>query len=915
MLASNTCEPLVLLQSTLDELTPGADSRNYFPEYRYRLPEWDFELGLSNPDPVVRLLEDFMYLSSNKQLEMLRSRKEYNFFDWIVDNVSNPMLDALLHAKLPTTEACIEHILAQSLSRGNLGLTRTLLAKDNTVLRTKALSANTDENRIENDHDQDHSFNALFEVAVHRDDTEIILHFLEATEDAGRISPLWNAQSPEVVELLLSYGASVNKLHKVRFSILIEPYSMTAVFWATYYGNTAVVQSLIKNGGDVNLAALDNSNSELGTPNCLGVTPLFAAIGRAVNELTRWGETKDGQDDSLQLIRVLLNAGADVNGPSNGIYKRLINSTRTLTPLQFASKAGHKTLSALLLDSGANINTPAFQHGSTALLGAVESGHADLAEMLLKRGANIDASGRDESRPPVTSLMVAVQQDDAAMVTLLMEAGANSNLPVVGRLGSSVIEIAELSLKGPEILQILMKFGALQTYEGQRRSQFIDAISKGDLSLICSMLDAGLNFSIPHGFRSQVLRRAIESGAETILSLLIQVGIDVNKLLILGEDLVPCHHKLSRKDKRFLGFEHITPLGYAIISRKLSRNTRLAIVSMMLDTNADPNRSIWSEKAPFLPPLHLATDLWLQRRLKKCDGLDEYSEYDEFGEGFEPQLIRLLVERGASVNLMGSRYRHSMFNSARNQWTVLSLLAGDPLWSKSCESLNLAEMILKASKNVSAAGLGALVVAANCGNLELAEFLLDHKVDINSQDLSHGMTALQAAIFNKSFHSSIKSMAMIDLLLKKGANINAPPSKHLRLTALQAAVFGLDLDLSRRLISLGADVNAPGLNNAGYDTAIHIAARLGGLQVAHLLLENGADVNPAFIDPETDFSALEGAAEEGRLDMVQLLINVGADTHLPGSMRYRSAEGLAREKGHIAVADILKDRFEDQTWG
>lgn len=58
-------------------------------------------------------------------------------------------------------------------------------------------------------------------------------------------------------------------------------------------------------------------------------------------------------------------------------------------------------------------------------------------------------------------------------------------------------------------------------------------------------------------------------------------------------------------------------------------------------------------------------------------------------------------------------------------------------------------------------------------------------------------------------------------------------------------------------------------------------------------------------------TALEGAAEHGRLDMVQLLINAGADSHLPGRQRYRTAATLAVQEGHIAVANILRARFEE----
>jgi ankyrin repeat protein len=137
------------------------------------------------------------------------------------------------------------------------------------------------------------------------------------------------------------------------------------------------------------------------------------------------------------------------------------------------------------------------------------------------------------------------------------------------------------------------------------------------------------------------------------------------------------------------------------------------------------------------------------------------------------------------------------------------------------------------------------------------------------------------------------------------------------MTALQWAVYGNFLPLVRRLINLGAEINAVSSDATYGGTAIQIAAKDGHLEMAHLLIHHGADVNRAshnFPYDEEETCAIDLAAREGRLDMVQLLINEGADTHLPGSKRYRRAERLAEREGHVAVADLLKHYFEDATW-
>lgn len=80
---------------------------------------------------------------------------------------------------------------------------------------------------------------------------------------------------------------------------------------------------------------------------------------------------------------------------------------------------------------------------------------------------------------------------------------------------------------------------------------------------------------------------------------------------------------------------------------------------------------------------------------------------------------------------------------------------------------------------------------------------------------------------------------LVNLLVEKGANVNAPPFEHHGATALQFAAIGGFLGLAKTLLTHGADVNAP----------------------------------PAKIDGQT---ALEEAAEYGRIDMLQLLLNSGA---------------------------------------
>jgi ankyrin repeat protein len=249
-----------------------------------------------------------------------------------------------------------------------------------------------------------------------------------------------------------------------------------------------------------------------------------------MQKLKKWGDDGEHINDGLKLIRILLNAGANVNAPSLGESDLWPSRYRPATPLQVASKAGHKSLSRLLLDSGAEVNALPYPEGSTALLGAVESGDVELVEMLLHRGAVVDAPGHHESEPRVTCLLAAVERGDAAIVKLLLEASADGNFPVMNRFGLSSIEITKAFTNNSEVMQLLLESGAMRDREGHQRAQLIHAISRRDPACVRSIINAGIVLTEPDGFRSKVLREAIEWGDENILLILIQAGIDVNKM-------------------------------------------------------------------------------------------------------------------------------------------------------------------------------------------------------------------------------------------------------------------------------------------------------------------------------------------------------------------------------------------------
>lgn len=159
-------------------------------------------------------------------------------------------------------------------------------------------------------------------------------------------------------------------------------------------------------------------------------------------------------------------------------------------------------------------------------------------------------------------------------------------------------------------------------------------------------------------------------------------------------------------------------------------------------------------------------------------------------------------------------------------------------------------------------GQTPLHVAAQMGDVEVVELLLQSAKDINVQDET-GVTPLHLA--------SQKDVA--ELLLAKKANVNA--RNNMDQTPLHYAVTpdilgsiedptvresdaATRLELIKFLIENKADVNAR--DNTG-KTPLHIAAASGSLEIVQFLIDNKADVNAKTADGQTPLGVIENYIE------------------------------------------------------
>jgi uncharacterized protein len=201
----------------------------------------------------------------------------------------------------------------------------------------------------------------------------------------------------DAVARLVGRGAEVNARERVR--------GQTALMWAVIEDHAAVVRLLLAHGADIDAA------SDISIPDGTSGEP----------------EARSG------------NIGA--HGPGMYRSRAVPSPSGAMTPLLYAAREGNLDMVRLLLDAGADIDRPS-ANGTTPLVVATTNNHIDVALHLVERGADVNAADRFHLRTP---LFAAVEmrnpdytrdtapprpnpRDPMALIDALLARGADPNL-------------------------------------------------------------------------------------------------------------------------------------------------------------------------------------------------------------------------------------------------------------------------------------------------------------------------------------------------------------------------------------------------------------------------------------------------------------------------------------------------------
>ena len=185
-----------------------------------------------------------------------------------------------------------------------------------------------------------------------------------------------------------------------------QPDGSTPLQWAAFAGDVAEARRLIEAGADVR------------AQNNYGINAMLLAADIS----------------STELIQLLLRHGADAN----------TSNVDGETPLHLVSRAGNIEAATLLLKAGAKVDAREQFGEQTPLMWAVVRRHPEMVAFLIKNGADVNARSaiRDYQRVATaesrsksldrggfTPLMYAARENCRECADILLDAGADVNMP------------------------------------------------------------------------------------------------------------------------------------------------------------------------------------------------------------------------------------------------------------------------------------------------------------------------------------------------------------------------------------------------------------------------------------------------------------------------------------------------------
>ncbi|CAL1539364.1 unnamed protein product [Lymnaea stagnalis] len=616
------------------------------------------------------------------------------------------------------------------------------------------------------------------------------------------------------------------------------------------YGPCAIVQYLIKAGGDINLE------------DRYGNTPLTIAV----------------TNNNLMLAHILINGGGDVNKlysiPSTCVQQTshchlreryMQTPDQSLLWVALYRKFHSTEMAKLLIQHGANINVSNVDR-TTVLMLAVDQLDVKWVEDLIGAGADVNATDNFGDSVLIRAVRLVIQEiqnqkhtstieRSKSLLHLLLKAGCSIN-------SQNFPNPMVLAVNGchKDCVKLLLEYGGdVNAHDEDLNTLTMLAIRNNSLDIVEVLIASGAVVNPRNKFGDLALHYAAKCKNSQIMQIVLEKFVDSNgkEMTKLGSKRRKCtHEKIFNLD--MLNNRSETPL------YKAAAYGRWKNVKLLLEHGASTN--IHSDNG----------NTALMRALK---------------HGFE-NVAKTLLAAEADVNIRNKRGENALLIAAKSGCTEMVKLLiqarADPLSSTNMGNTGLslaankdiAELFVQAGADVNLRNVHGQtplhcavkksktdvfkLLLAHGANVNMKDFygntpliIADHvlqsdiilsliraKADVNIQN-KKGKTALMYAtnftdaIFCRRYHLNIDGINVRDTLLKSGADVNLKDN-----TGRSALMYNWQEEEEchgdyNKLLEYGADLEAEDYH--GRTVLVQVLLTDGMAFKAAILLNMGAN--------------------------------------------------------------------------
>ncbi len=639
----------------------------------------------------------------------------------------------------------------------------------------------------------------------------------------------------------------------------------------------------------------------------------------------------------LRLLRALIGRGVDVNQPhrgmtpllaatrdswhgrpeavmtllANGADPRAVDSDGN-TPLHHAARSSDPGVAALLRDAAAEVDA-LNNDGHSPLALACQAGNWRLAKFLLERGAKSEPA----DGVPILLSAAGTDEDDPAGVQLLLKHKARLDARDRQRR-SALHEAAQAG--HAEIAELLLGAGAnVEARDSLARTPWLEAALHARAGVMERLLGHKPDVQAvdADGCNAVLLACRAENVSPALIARMLELGIAADVAGADGRraiDFAAAAGRwaiVSQLDPSYplpaavADAQAVAGAEGAAAGPQLSDRTPLALLGEALGLGNFDNMAPLAKLCSPVELGGLLHDPQLALQPSAVQWLLEHGADPEVQDACGDTPMFALLSRGVDAGpTLQLLLRHGVSPAGRGGLArLLAACAQHDHGSRGMEQLAL-ELLERGADPFAAAPAGdpPLSLAVRLGWLKLQQWLLDNGADREARD-SHGMTALHLA-------TALAREASLKLLVRQGASPEARaadgqtplgvalsigrrdladwldwrtwplPLRPLRDADVPAAAMAGDADAVRRLIDLGAPVDAVDAQGC---TALLRAAGGGHAAVVDLLLARGADPQHAASSGATPLSA---AVSMRQTVIVAALLDAGAqlEHRLPGGV-------------------------------